>query len=143
METLNTKGLLPIALDAVVLECRDAAALSDFYIRLIGWRKNHVEENEWTDIISTFGGVKIAFQQNPNYIPPVWPDEPGAQQQMAHLDFTVQNQEQLELAVQHALSCGAVKANIQYGEATSPESDSLWTTMLDPAGHPFCFVIWS
>lgn len=58
METLNTKGLLPIALDAVVLECRDAAALSDFYIRLLGWKKNHVEENEWTDIISTSGGVK-------------------------------------------------------------------------------------
>ncbi|WP_312430921.1 VOC family protein [Lacrimispora sp.] len=143
MDTENPNGLLPIALDAVVLECRDAAALSDFYIRLLGWRKNHVEENEWTDIISPSGGVRIAFQQNPDYIPPVWPDEPGAQQQMAHLDFTVQNQEQLELAVQHALSCGAVKAGVQYGEAVLPESESLWITLLDPAGHPFCFVIWS
>ncbi|NJP39656.1 VOC family protein [Oscillospiraceae bacterium HV4-5-C5C] len=143
METVNTNGLLPISLDAVVLECKDAAALADFYIRLLGWKKNHVEANEWTDIQSISGGAKIAFQQNPDYSPPVWPDEPDRQQQMVHLDFAVQNQEQLALAVQHALACGAVKANKQYGEATSPGSDSLWITMLDPAGHPFCFVIWS
>lgn len=142
MEISNINDLLPISLDAVVLECKDADSLSDFYIRLLGWKKNHVEENEWTDIISPSGGVKIAFQQNPDYIPPIWPNQLGAQQQMAHLDFTVQNQEQLELAVQHALFCGAVKANVQYGEADSPESESAWITMLDPAGHPFCFVIW-
>ncbi|WP_283608848.1 VOC family protein [Faecalispora anaeroviscerum] len=132
---MNTKGLLPIALDAVVLECKDMAALSDFYIRLLGWKKNYGEEGEWTDIISPSGGVKIAFQQNEDYITPVWPDEPGAQQQMTHLDFTVHNQEQLELAVQHAVSCGAVKASVQYDAEK-------WITMIDPAGHPFCFVIW-
>lgn len=107
MDTENTNGLLPIELDAVVLECRDAAALSDFYIRLLGWKKNHVEENEWTDI-PTSGGVKIAFQQNPDYIPPVlWPDEPGAQQQMAHLDFTVQNQGAVKTCCATRSSCGA------------------------------------
>lgn len=135
MESSNTNGLLPIALDAVVLECRDVTALSDFYIRLLGWQKNYGEDGEWTDIISTSGGVKIAFQQNEAYVPPVWPEEPGAQQQMAHLDFTVRDSEQMELAVQHALFCGAVKAKVQY----DPEK---WITMLDPAGHPFCFVIW-
>lgn len=129
-------------LEAVVLECRDAAALSDFYLRLLGWKKNRVEENEYTDIVSPSGGTKIAFQQNPDYLPPVWPDEAGEQQQMAHLDFTVQDQEQLKQAVQHALFCGAVKAGVQYGEAVSPGSESLWITMFDPAGHPFCFVIW-
>lgn len=141
MENRNETGLLPIALDAVVLECRNAATLSDFYIRLLGWKRNHVEENEWTDIISPSGGVKIAFQQNPDYVPPVWPDEPGVQQQMAHLDFTVRDQAQMALAVRHALDCGAVKAAVQYGE--NPDGQSLWTTLLDPAGHPFCFVIWS
>ena len=135
MESFNTKGLFPIALDAVVLECENVAALSDFYIQLLGWKKNYGENGEWTDIISPSGGVKIAFQQNEDYIPPVWPDEPGAQQQMAHLDFTVHNKEQMELAVQHAISCGAVKASIQYVAEK-------WTTMIDPAGHPFCFVIW-
>ena len=141
MEIRDGKGLLPIALDAIVLECKDAAALADFYIRLLGWEKNHVEPNEWTDIISPSGSVKIAFQQNDGYIPPIWPDEPGAQQQMAHLDFAVRDKEQMELAVQHALSCGAVKSGIQYGEDNPP--NSAWITMIDPAGHPFCFVIWS
>lgn len=131
---MNTKGLLPISLDAVVLECNDVAALADFYIRLLGWKKNGGEDDEWAEIVAPSGGVIIAFQQNEDYSPPVWPDEPGAQQQMAHLDFTVRDKEQMELAVQHALSCGAVKASVQY----DPEK---WITMIDPAGHPFCFVI--
>lgn len=127
-------GLLPIALDAVVLECPDPAALAAFYIRLLGWKENDVEAGEWVDIVSPIGGVKLAFQRNGDYVPPQWPDEPGAQQQMGHLDFTVQNKAQLELAVEHALACGAVLAAAQYGE-------SRWTTLLDPAGHPFCFVV--
>jgi len=127
-------GLLPISLESVVLECRDIAALSDFYIRLLGWKKADEEEGEWIDILSPSGGVRIAFQKNGDYLPPVWPDEPGAQQQMAHLDFSVRNREQMELAVGRALSCGAKKAAAQY----DPEK---WTTMIDPAGHPFCFVV--
>ena len=136
MDTLETKEIFPIEIEAVVLECGDIAALSDFYIRLLGWKKNNIEESNWTDIISPSGGVKIAFQMNENYIPPVWPDEPGAQQQMAHMDFAVRDREQMALAVNHAISCGAVKASVQYG----PES---WVTMIDPAGHPFCFVVWN
>lgn len=132
---MNAKELLPIELDAVVLECREADALSDFFIRLLGWKKNYGEDGEWADIISPSGGVKIAFQQNEDYVPPVWPDEPGAPQQMVHLDFKVRDREHMEHAVRHAVSCGAVMAGVQY----DPEK---WITMIDPAGHPFCFVIW-
>ncbi|WRS27979.1 VOC family protein [Oscillospiraceae bacterium MB08-C2-2] len=135
MKKSGTDMMFPIALDAIVLECKDTAALSDFYIRLLGWKKHYAEDSEWKDIISPSGGVKIAFQQNGAYTPPVWPEEQVAQQQMAHLDFTVRDKEQLELAAQHALSCGAVKAKVQY----DPEK---WITMIDPAGHAFCFVIW-
>ncbi len=135
MKTSETQGLLPIALDAVVLECKDVAALANFYIQLLGWKERYGEGGVWQDIVSPSGGAKIAFQQNEDYIPPAWPDEQGAQQQMAHLDFAVNSLEQMELAVQHAISCGAVKAGVQY-------SPTQWTTMLDPAGHPFCFVIW-
>ncbi|OQB23442.1 MAG: Glyoxalase-like domain protein [Firmicutes bacterium ADurb.Bin182] len=130
---MDTKGLLPVSLDAVVLECKDVAALSDFYIRLLGWNKNHGDD-EWAEIVHPSGGAMIAFQKNEDYIPPVWPDEPAAQQQMVHLDFTVRHSGQMELAVKRALSLGAVKARVQYG----PDK---WITMTDPAGHPFCFVI--
>jgi hypothetical protein len=61
MSTENTNGLLPIALNAVVLDCKDVAALSDFYIRLLGWKRNYSEDDEWVDIASPSGNVKIGF----------------------------------------------------------------------------------
>ena len=57
----------------------------------------------------------------------MWPEKPEAQQQMAHLDFAVNN---LEEAVQYAIQCGATMAEEQF-------SDS-WRVMIDPSGHPFC-----
>lgn len=127
--------MLPIELDAVVLECADIEALADFYIRLLGWKRNNEEPGEWLDIVPPSGGAKIAFQQNDGYRPPVWPDEPGRQQQMAHLDFAVRGAGQMREAVRHALACGAALAGAQYG-------GEAWVTLIDPAGHPFCFVIW-
>lgn len=123
-----------IALDAVVIECADVHALADFYCRMLGWQKGYDEGDEWVDICAPSGGIKIAFQKNDMYVPPVWPDEPGAQQQMAHIDFAVQNRQHMALAAAHAISCGAVKAYMQF-------SEEKWVTLLDPAGHPFCFVI--
>lgn len=126
----NKKGLLPFALDAVVLDCKGIAELSDFYLRLLGGERNFAETNEWVDIISPSGNVKIAYQHNENFIGPTWPDEPDKQQQMAHLDFTVKNHEELQLSVAHAISCGARKTDTQF----DPDK---WITMIGPAGHPF------
>jgi catechol 2,3-dioxygenase-like lactoylglutathione lyase family enzyme len=130
MDNLN-----PISLDAVVLDCRNPDGLADFYIRMLGWHKNYVEPDEWVDIEAPGGGVKIAFQRNDLYEPPVWPEEPGKPQQMAHLDFAVKTVEDMDAAVNHALSCGASEAAEQYG-------GDKWHTLIDPEGHPFCFVIW-
>ena len=127
--------MLPIKLDAVVLECRDVVQLADFYARLLGWDNHYQQDDGWADIVAPSGGVKIAFQKNEEYIPPIWPEEPGMQQMMVHLDFTVQSKQELETATEHALSCGAVLTKAQYG-------DGKWVTFLDPAGHPFCFVLW-
>ena len=126
-------GLFPIVLGTVVLDCPDIKALSDFYIRLLGWEKSYADQN-WIDIQSPRGGIKLGFQENPDYVPPVWPEEPPGQQQMLHLDFVVSSPEQMEVAVRHAISCGAKKADVQY--------DDKWTVMIDPVGHPFCFVLW-
>ena len=78
----------------------------------------------------------IAFQYDENYIPPVWPSQPGQQQMMAHLDFAVADKQELKEAMGKAIKLGAKIANKQYGGEE-------WITMLDPAGHPFCFVVWS
>lgn len=134
MNAEKKADLFPIALNAVILDCPDRYELAEFYLRLLGWEKTY-DDDEWIDIAPPSGSIKISFQDNPGYVRPVWPDEPGKQQQMAHLDFTVKDTQQLELAVAHAIECGAIKAPVQYG-------GDQWATLFDPAGHPFCFVIW-
>jgi hypothetical protein len=62
------------------------------------------------------------------YIPPVWPEEPGKQQKQMHFNFQVDD---LPSAVEDAIKLGATKAAAQYGEEH-------FVTMLDPEGHPFC-----
>ena len=125
-------SLLPIKLKTVVLDCTDIQALSDFYVKMLGWEKTYADD-EWVDIQPPGGGIRLGFQKNDDYVAPVWPEEPPGQQQMLHLDFYMSSAEQMEKAVQHAISCGARKAEVQY--------DSRWTVMIDPVGHPFCFVI--
>ncbi len=128
----NRKDFVPqIELGSVVLDSNDIKTLSDFYIRMLGWEKEYEEEGIWISIVPKAKGVRISFQSNEDYLPPVWPEEEGKQQQMVHLDFSVGSKENLEAAVQHALACGAVKAKEQYSDQ--------WVVMLDPAGHPFCF----
>ena len=133
MDMEHVKDFLPLALNAVVLDCKDIAALADFYARLLGWEKLPSDHPDFRGIRSP-AGMLIWMQRNDDYVPPVWPEEPDAQQQMVHMDFSVASSVQLELAVQHAIDCGAVKTETQFG-------GDHWITMLDPAGHPFCFVI--
>jgi catechol 2,3-dioxygenase-like lactoylglutathione lyase family enzyme len=114
---------------SVTLDSADFRALSDFYVKLLGGK-----------IVQEFGGYGVAvgvpetninlnFQDADGYSPPVWPEEPGKQQQMAHLDFFVDD---LDDAVKRATELGATKAGQQF----IPEI----VVMLDPAGHPFCLI---
>ena len=88
------------------LDCQDPHELASFYARLLGW--DIVYENEDFSIAGAPGAGQgeypgLTFQRNPAYIPPVWPDEPDAQQQMAHLDFAVSD---LEESVRYASPAG-------------------------------------
>lgn len=113
-----------ICLGSITMDCSDAKKLSEFYAALLGWEK-----------INIYGkpglrGEKfmIIFVQEDDYVPPIWPEQAHEQQKQIHLDFLVSN---LSLFVQRAESLGAVKAKTQFGGA-------YYTTMIDPAGHPFC-----
>ena len=75
----------------------------------------------------------LAAQQAEDYLAPVWPSEVGKQQMMAHLDFAVRRSEYRE-TLERALSLGARMAPAQFGAEEG-------TTLLDPAGHPFCLVL--
>ena len=106
-------------------DCKNADTLADFYVELLGWEKI-LSGNGWAGLRSPQGWI-FAFQEIEEYVPPVWPWEAGKQQQMAHIDFWVEN---LEEAVLHALKCGAKKSEVQYFDTS--------VTLFDPEGHPFC-----
>ena len=121
---------LKIKMYSFTLDCKDPHGLAKFNANLLNWEMVSFDE-DWAYVYPP--GTKqgaypcILFQRNPEYIPPVWPEEPDAQQQMAHIDFAVND---LEKAVQYAVQCGATIADEQFA--------SDWTVMFDPAGHPFC-----
>lgn len=109
----------------IAFDCPNANELADFYVKLSGWEKV-ISDDEWAGI-RTPQGMLLVFQTVENYVPPVWPWKYGEQQQMAHIDFKVDN---LPEAEEQALKCGAKKADVQYYDTS--------TVMFDPAGHPFC-----
>lgn len=121
---------LKIKMYAFTLDCKDPYELAKFYAELLKW-EIPFHDKDWACVGApgtgqgTYPG--IMFQLNPDYKPPVWPDKPGAQQQMAHLDFAVDN---LDEAVKRAIQCGATTAAEQFSDD--------WKVMIDPAGHPFC-----
>lgn len=124
------ENAVKIKMYAFTVDCPEPLALARFYAALLQWEIAY-QDAEWA-CVGAPGAAQgaypgITFQRNPAYQPPVWPGEADAQQQMAHLDFAVDD---LEKAVQHALTCGATVAPAQFSEG--------WTVMLDPAGHPFC-----
>ena len=117
---------------AVTFDSRNSEELSGFYQKLLGLNKFHHSE-DGSDFIGLYNengeGPLLVFQDDPNYEKPIWPSEPGRQQTMAHLDLYV-TRDEYEGAIEHAISCGAVPAPVQFSDK--------WKVMLDPAGHPFC-----
>lgn len=123
-----------LELRTVILECNSISQLLDFYSQLLNWPVVF-KEDTFVRIQSKDTGMGIAFQYDEDYIPPVWPSQIGKQQMMSHLDFAVKDKKELEATTERALQLGAKVADEQYGNGE-------WITLLDPAGHPFCFVIW-
>ena len=113
-----------------MLDCKNAQALSDFYAKLLDWEKDTTDP-EWIVVKSKDSTVNLLFQQDEDYVPPVWPEKPGCQQKSVHLDFSVDD---MEKGVAHAVACGAKKADMQFAP--------WWTVMIDPEGHPFCLGEW-
>jgi predicted enzyme related to lactoylglutathione lyase len=121
---------LKIKMYSFTIDCINPLELAEFYAKLLKW--NVVFNDEEYACVAAPGTNEgeypcILFQKNPEYKPPVWPEEPEAQQQMAHLDLAVND---LEEAVQYAIKCGATVADKQFSDH--------WRVMFDPAGHPFC-----
>jgi hypothetical protein len=119
-----------ISLANITLDSADFRAHSDFYVKLLEGEivQEHSSEN---GVLVEIPGtdVTLFFQNADGYSPPVWPEEPGKQQQMTHLDFFVDD---LDDAVKRATGLRATKARQQF----IPEI----VVMLDSASHPFCLI---
>jgi len=123
-------GVRPVLkLATVNIDCLDAEEMAAFYGRLLGWEVTYRDGN-FVLMRDPDGGTGLSFQAYEGYQPPVWPEVPGEQEKMLHLDIRV---EDLEAAVAHAVECGARLAEFQGREDLR--------VMLDPAGHPFCLFL--
>ncbi|MGZ5400833.1 MAG: VOC family protein [Nocardioides sp.] len=114
-----------------VLGTPDPVGLARFYADLLG---GEVDERDGTFVtlkVAPGDSTYLAFQLEPDHVPPVWP-MPGAgdQQMQVHLDVGVAS---VAEAVEDAIACGARPAELQ------PQDDV--RVMLDPAGHPFCLYL--
>lgn len=117
-----------VKLADLVIDCADAEGLCNFYEGLLGWKRGDLFGHP---AVISENGVMFAFvkEEVPGlYEPPVWPEIEGKQQKQIHFDFLVPD---VPEAVAKAEALGARKAENQYG------GDN-FTTMFDPAGHPFC-----
>jgi catechol 2,3-dioxygenase-like lactoylglutathione lyase family enzyme len=132
-----------ITLGTLCLDCDDAQAMARFYGHLLGWEPTFVEDN-WVLMRNPAGGVGLSFQAESGYVPPTWPESPGEQQKMMHLDVQVvpvdggdpsgpAGQEALDAAAEVALEGGGRLAPYQ------PREDL--RIILDPAGHPLCLFL--
>ena len=120
-----------LSLRSVVLDAPDVRSLADFYERLLGWRITSDDDDPtWARMEPPGGGTGLAVQQEPSFVPPVWPGETTHQQMQLHLDLQVDD---LPAACAHAETCGARLADFQ------PQEDV--RVYLDPVGHPFCLFV--
>lgn len=124
----------PMRFSGPVLGSPDPVALAEFYSRLLGWPITDRETggpdgsgDGWAMIRSPSVRLKLEFQYEPHFVPPVWPPVEGAQQLLSHLDIGVQD---LQAGVAWAVEAGATVAEHQ------PQEDV--RVLRDPAGHIFC-----
>jgi catechol 2,3-dioxygenase-like lactoylglutathione lyase family enzyme len=112
-----------------LLDAADPVELARFYHRLLGWPITHETPNY--AIISPPGSnTYLGFQRADGYERPTWPNVPGRQQMMMHLDLEVGD---LDASVAAAVDAGATLAGFQPQEKVR--------VLLDPAGHPFCLYV--
>jgi catechol 2,3-dioxygenase-like lactoylglutathione lyase family enzyme len=112
----------------VVLDSGDPVAAARFYSDLLGWPVHEGPMSPGHTALDAGEGVAyLSFHLKDDHVRPVWPNTPGEEQMMMHLDFEVAD---LPEAMAYALEHGAVLADHQ------PQDDV--RVFYDPDGHPFC-----
>ena len=113
-------------LSGVALECRDPAALAEFYSLITGWPVVYAAADWYSIGVDENAEFHLSFQLAPAHEPPVWPDPTSSMQLHLHLRV-----DDIDAAEEAVLARGATK----YDHQPSPEHARVFA---DPAGHPFC-----
>ncbi|CAM3566982.1 VOC family protein [Isoptericola cucumis] len=108
-------------LGSVVFDAPDPRASAGFWRALTGAREQPGYGQDWV-ALRTPDGWGLDFQPAPDLRPPEWPGQDRPQQ--LHLDLRVPD---VAAEVERAVGLGATVLR------ENPE----WTTLADPAGHPF------
>ena len=111
---------------SIMVDCQKTDAIRSFYAQLTDW-----DQEFHRSVLIPENKMIICFMESEgdfDYIPPVWPEEPGKQQKQMHFNFQADD---LASAVEEAVRLGAKKPAEQYG-------GDHFVTLLDTEGHPFC-----
>ncbi len=127
-------ALPSISWTTLTVDCSDAEALGAFYSRLLGWDIAARDGVEWLQLRNPQSGISLNIQAEDTYEAPVWPEQPGHQAKMMHLEVLVDD---LEAAVQLVRESGGTEALVQPAD----RDRTRLRIMLDPAGHPFCLFV--
>lgn len=117
-----------VRLTSVTVGTSQPLALARFYARLLGASVGRTE-HDWAQVRAP-GGLTLNFEQELRFRRPVWPAVAGSQTASQHLDIEVDD---LDAAVDHAVTCGAVLAPKQPQDGVR--------VLIDPDGHPFCLFL--
>jgi len=88
----------------LTVDCADAEALGAFYSRLLGWEITDRDGSGWLNLRNPSGGISLNIQAEQAYEPPAWPEQPGRQAKMMHLEILVAD---LDAAVRLVLGLGS------------------------------------
>jgi catechol 2,3-dioxygenase-like lactoylglutathione lyase family enzyme len=126
---MGTSAKKALRLAAFAIDCPEPRRLAGFYGELLGWAIDEAEsDDDWVELADPSGGAPLAFQRDPGYQPPTWPDP--RRPQMMHLDVRVST---LGEGHARALEAGAT-------QLPQPEDqlEAHFRVYADPDGHPFC-----
>ncbi len=129
----------------VVLDTTDARGLAEFYRQVFGLTYREGDDppppgepdekgRDWL-VLTSSGGVQLAFQQVDEQAESTWPDQRVPQQ--LHLDTTVASKAELDAQHERVLALGG---RLRLDRSDSDEEEPL-RVYADPAGHPFCIFV--